>query len=111
MKYLHGQWGSERPAAAGAVVCGEFDLVMGSDVLYERDERGDLAAFIGTHCAPSAEVCIVDPNRGNRSAFNRRMAALGFTLDEVRLNVPEALGVLAYRGRMLHYHRSAARWQ
>ncbi len=121
MKYLHGQWGSARaimvpPTAAQrvadpAAAPGQFDFIMASDVLYERDQSGDLAAFIAERCAPTAEVCIVDPNRGNRSAFSRRMVALGFTLDEVRLDVPEALGVLAYRGRMLHYRRTAARWQ
>lgn len=113
MKYLHGQWGSGRVVAtqtAGAAALGRFDLVIGSDVLYERDERGDLAAFIAARCEPNAEVCIVDPNRGNRPAFNRCMAALGFALHEVQLNVPLAPGVPAYRGRMLHYHRRAAVW-
>ncbi len=121
MKYLHGQWGPARPImpSATAAKCavdraaapGLFDLIMASDVLYERDQSGDLAEFISTRCAPTAEVCIVDPNRGNRSAFSRRMAGLGFALDEVRLEVPEALGLLAYRGRMLHYRRTASVWQ
>ncbi len=121
MKYLHGQWGPTQPirmpetgvpcVVDTAAAPDQFDLIMASDVLYERDPSGDLAAFIAKRCAPSAEVCIVDPNRGNRSAFSQRMVALGFTLDEVRLDVPEALGVLAYRGRMLHYRRTAARWQ
>lgn len=122
MKYLHRQWGPAQPiraapAAGTRHIVGpgaapdQFDFIMASDVLYERDPLGDLAAFIVERCAPSAEVCIVDPNRGNRSAFSQRMVTLGFTLDEVRLDVPEALGVPAYRGRMLHYRRTAARWQ
>ena len=123
MKYLHGQWGpgparaimapttAAQRVADPAAASGQFDFIMASDVLYERDPLGDLAAFIAERCAPTAEVCIVDPNRGNRSAFSQRMVALGFTLDEVRLDVPEALGVPAYRGRMLHYRRTAARWQ
>ena len=52
MKYRHGQWpGVVLPRdaideRAPVLVHGEFDLVIGSDVLYERDERGTLADFI-----------------------------------------------------------------
>ena len=121
MKYLHGRWGQSPPQPAPGVprpggaddrpgVHGRYDLVIGSDILYERDVHGDLAQFIGEHCEPTAEVCIVDPNRGNRPAFKRRMAGLGFSLDEVRLDVPEAAGVLAYHGRLLTFRRAAIRW-
>ena len=121
MKYRHGRWGPPPPQPTPHLpapvspdgrsgVQGRYDFVIGSDILYERDTRGDLAGFIGAHCEATAEVCIVDPNRGNRPAFNRRMAGLGFSLDEVRLDVPEAAGVLAYHGRMLTFRRAAIRW-
>ena len=51
-----------------------------------------------------AEVLIVDPNRGNRSAFNRRMAGAGFALHDMLLSEPLADG-RAYRGRLLSYRR------
>ena len=54
MKYRTGQWGM--PAAAEddspplvSAVQGQFDLIMGSDVLYERDARATLARFIDRH--------------------------------------------------------------
>lgn len=135
MKYRHGLWGevahpappadgsphlpasvpgvqaahgSGHAANDGSVdVSGRFDLIMGSDVLYERDDSGGLARFIEDHTQPSAEVWIVDPHRGNRPAFNRRMAHLGFDLNEQRLDRLATPLHTAYRGRMLTYTRSA----
>ena len=111
MKYRHGQWpGVVLPRdaideRAPVVVHGEFDLIVGSDVLYERDERGTLADFISRLAAPVAEVWIVDPNRGNRSHFHRNMARHGFRMEEVHLDHDERDGVAPYKGRMLTYRR------
>jgi predicted nicotinamide N-methyase len=111
MKYRHGQWpGVVLPRdaideRAPAVVHGEFDLIVGSDVLYERDERGTLADFIAGLAAPVAEVWIVDPNRGNRSHFHRNMARHGFRMEEAYLDHDERDSVAAYKGRMLTYRR------
>lgn len=113
MKYRHGDWASHERAAAGpddvplpCAVHGSFELVIGSDLLYERDSNGDLASFIGRHCAPSCEVWIVDPDRSNRSAFSQRMNAAGFALREERLDTLAALDIAAYKGRLLVYTRS-----
>jgi len=112
MKYRHGDWAADQRDAAGpddaplpSAVQGSFELVIGSDLLYERDANGDLASFIGRHCAPSCEVWIVDPDRGNRSAFSRRMAGAGFALREERLDALAGLGIAAYKGRLLVYSR------
>ena len=87
---------------------GRFELIIGSDILYERDEAGALADFIAQHAAPSAEIWVVDPNRGNRAHFHRNMAALGFSLVQETLDRLARPGVDAYRGRMLTYTRSQA---
>jgi predicted nicotinamide N-methyase len=109
LPYRHGDWAA-RPEAPilheRAVVQGRFDLIIGSDVLYERDEAGHLSRFIDRHALPSAEVLIVDPNRGNRAAFHRRMAAAGFRMDETRLD-SSANGGTGFRGRTLRYRRVA----
>ena len=111
MKYRHGQWPGvvlPRDAVderAPTVVHGEFDLIIGSDVLYERDERGTLADFLARLAAPQAEVWIVDPNRGNRSAFHRNMARHGFRLEEQMLDHVATADAAAYKGRMLTYRR------
>ncbi|MFM9880972.1 MAG: class I SAM-dependent methyltransferase [Burkholderiaceae bacterium] len=113
MKYRHGRWGAAQ-ASHGApdlllarAVHGEYDLIIGSDVLYERDDAGLLACFIAAHASPQAEVWIVDPNRDNRSAFTRHMARLGFGMRQELLHSLASVSTLAYRGRLLVYKRSA----
>jgi len=114
MKYRHGRWAVLKPprrragAPARLSVRGRFDLIIGSDILYERDASASLAAFIGRHARRAAEVWIVDPDRGNRPAFNRHMAALGFQMREERLDRPASVGGAAYKGRLLIYRRGAA---
>ena len=114
MPYRHGDWGAAEPplrrgrTLGGRTVRGRFDLIIGSDLLYERDDRSTLAGFIGRHAQPVAEVWIVDPDRGNRPAFHRQMAQLGFAMREERLAVPASPGVAAYKGRMLTYTRGPA---
>jgi predicted nicotinamide N-methyase len=109
MRYCAGDWGEGAVAAMGASggapqVQGRFDLIIGSDVLYERDAGGTLAAFIERHAQPVCEVLIVDPDRGNRAAFHQRLAALGFALTETRLHA--VVGEAAYKGRLLRYLRA-----
>lgn len=83
---------------------GCFDLIVGSDVLYERDHPDQLAGFIDRHSTTHAEVLIIDPNRGNRAAFRRCMNGHGFGLTETALVTPLEDGS-AYRGRLLQYQR------
>ena len=114
MKYLHGHWNPPQPAPQRAdgfarrVVEGEYDLIIGSDLLYERDAGGTLAAYIGGHTSAAGEVWMVDPDRGNRPAFNRQMAAQGFGLAEERLHRAATGQEVAYKGRLLVYRRADA---
>ncbi|HET9821594.1 MAG TPA: methyltransferase domain-containing protein [Burkholderiaceae bacterium] len=108
LPYRHGDWGADPRQLVHdrhPVVRGHFDLIMGSDVLYERDDPGHLAAFIGRHAAPGAQVLIVDPDRRNRPAFARRMAADGFALRETPLCGRDG-DALPYKGRLMHFSRS-----
>ena len=111
MKYLHGDWvapidpDDQREGVAPAVAGARFDLIVGSDILYERDASGDLAGFISRHAEAACEVWVVDPDRGNRPAFNRRMADDGFALREERLDEAASATAAAYKGRLLVYHR------
>ncbi len=108
MKYRHGDWTQPGQGAASAlcIVRGQYDLIIGSDLLYERDASVALAGFIAGHSSPATEVWIIDPDRGNRAAFKREMAAHGFVMREERLNGPAALGTAAYKGRLLIYCRA-----
>jgi len=108
MKYLHADWHrAARDAAVGVASpgSGSFDLIVGSDLLYERDAGGDLAGFVSRHAKPSCEVWIVDPDRSNRPAFNSRMAEHGFDRREQRLDAAATGAEAAYKGRLLVYHR------
>ncbi|MFZ2269780.1 MAG: methyltransferase domain-containing protein [Azonexus sp.] len=100
MAYQQGNWDEENPAL------GKFDLIIGSDVLYERDQPAVLAAFIDRHSADGVEVLIVDPNRGNRPAFRRAMAGLGYLYNETSADCTFADGE-DYKGHFLHFHRGA----
>ena len=83
---------------------GRFDLIVGSDVLYERGLPSTLAGFIDRHSNVAVEVIIVDPDRGNRAAFNRDMALLGYSHSEVRAANHHECGQ-PYKGRVLNYRR------
>lgn len=109
MPYCHGHWGEQEASTDfGPSVEGLFDLIIGSDVLYERDDAGVLSSFIGRHGAPVCEVMIIDPNRGNRSPFHRRMAAMGYALHETPIRRLLSATESAYSGRLLHYRRIAS---
>ena len=98
LKYGTGNWSRENP------LLGAYDLIIGSDVLYERSHPMQLAGFIQLHAAPKSEVLIIDPNRGNRSAFHRAMALNGFALTETIIESPLSDGS-TYKGRLLRYDR------
>ncbi len=115
LKYRHGQWGAAVAAPeildmGIKVLSSRYDLIIGSDLLYERDMPEMLADFIDDHALPSAEVWLVDPNRGYRPAFNRHMAIFGFELEhDQRLHDKAATGATPseeYKGRLLMYRRT-----
>jgi predicted nicotinamide N-methyase len=114
MAYRHGLWGTAASREDGLPVLtsahdegvsGLFDLIVGSDILYERDDEGTLARFIDAHAAKTSEIWVVDPNRGNRAAFHKHMARVGFVMHEKILDQLAQDGVAAYKGRMLTYTR------
>lgn len=116
MRYCHGTWGNAPGAPQAPCLAGRFDLIMGSDILYEPDPAGHLPAFIQRHASAVSEVLIVDPSRGHRSAFTRRMALLGYGLEETRLPAAAAgsaglsvgqHGPAGAQARLLRYRRGA----
>lgn len=59
-----------------------FDLIIGSDLLYERGQAEPLANFIDRHCTADSKVILTDPGRGQVARFNRLMSARGFSVDQ-----------------------------
>lgn len=115
MAYRHGQWGQTEPACladTGAPILSErYDLVMGSDLLYEPDSPADVAQFIHDHAAARSEVWITDANRGYRNHFSRHMAEYGFSLVKDKkiqrpLTYDNTQASTQYSGRFLLYRRN-----
>ncbi|MGW8228819.1 MAG: class I SAM-dependent methyltransferase [Gammaproteobacteria bacterium] len=98
IKYQTGNWEMENP------LLGEYDLIIGSDVLYEPAHSEHVSEFIHTHSNNDVEVIIVDPNRGNRANFTKKMIALGYVhhFDRFNLRGPDDSRC---KGRILHYRR------
>lgn len=114
MDYRHGEWAQAAPpqtrraARLAGAVWRRYGLIIGSDVLYDRDASTALAGFIGRHAEAAAEVWIVDPDRGNRPAFTACLAVLGFSLRQERLDTLAHGPTAAYKGRLLVYRRAPA---
>ncbi len=96
MKYQTGNWSRLNP------LLGRFDLIIGSDVLYDRGQPQVLSQFIDLHAQPDVEVLIVDPDRGNRASFNRNMDLRGYSHTETPISMLPGTGG-KYKGRLLRY--------
>jgi len=85
---------------------GRFDLIIGSDILYERGHSDLIAALVSRHAQPDCEVLITDPGRGNSAPFTRALAMQGYDVVEQRgpMGTNDAP---PFRGRLLSYRRVA----
>ncbi len=83
---------------------GLFDLIIGSDVLYEREHVELLSEFIELHAQPHCEVVIVDPGRGHHAPFSKKMVRLGYSHSQAK---PDHCHYLPqpFSGQILHYQR------
>lgn len=83
---------------------GEFDLVVGSDLLYEQNHAELLSNFINNHSSIANEVIIVDPGRRHHSSFSKKMVELGYSHHQT---TAENLSYLdnPFRGQILRYKR------
>ena len=82
---------------------GTFDLIIGSDLLYERDHAADLSQFIDQHSKAQCDVIIVDPGRGQFARFSKKMSHFGYAISKTQI----CSDILKERasGKILHYHR------
>lgn len=113
LEYRHGQWGLTETLtdqqAGRPVLRGQFDFIMASDVLYDRDCPAAVAELIHLHSQPGTEVWVVEANRGYRPAFNRHMSGHGFALEEdIRLEnrVQVQRNMQPFKGHLLKYRRT-----
>ena len=98
LHYRQLRWGEALPAL------GSFDVIIASDVLYERDHAELVAGVVERHALPAAEVMVTDPGRGNSTRFGRLLEAQGFHVEAERCPMDDA-DLPPHRGRMLHFRR------
>jgi predicted nicotinamide N-methyase len=98
MKYEVGNWAQRNPAL------GLFDLIIGSDVLYDREQPEAVSQFVHAHSASDVQVLIVDPNRSNQAGFSRKMGLLGYSHTATRITaLPDGS---AYKGQIHRFTRA-----
>ena len=83
---------------------GKFDLIVGSDILYEPRHVKQLAGFMDRHTHPLAEVIVVDPDRGQGGLFHDGMIQKDFVCEGFRCDTSDHLG-LPFTGRGYRYSR------
>jgi len=84
---------------------GEFDLIIGSDLLYERGHAEMLSHFIDDHAKPHCEVIIVDPGRAHHARFSKQMVSLGYSHSQSRPENIDYLEKPLPKGQILRYQR------
>ncbi len=83
---------------------GLFDLIIGSDLLYEPNHPGLLSNFIDSHSSPLVQVIIIDPGRRQQGQFTQKMEHLGFTSRFERATAEQSQS-RDFKGKILQYSR------
>jgi predicted nicotinamide N-methyase len=69
---------------------GAFDVVAGSDLLYERGQADGVAARLAEHCAPRGSIVLGDPGREYLQPCVDALERRGFRSEVRVLEVPDA---------------------
>jgi len=86
---------------------GRFDLIIGSDLLYERDHPSLLAGFLADHANPTCQILLADPGRSRCGQISAKLALQGYACTESRLQLAETHPPSS-RGRLLSFMRTHA---
>ncbi len=92
------------PWSADGSELGKFDLIIGSDILYERSHSGLLAVLLGRLALACSEIIISDPGRGNSGRMTTALVAQGYRVREDR-QAFHAGELPPYSGRILRFKR------
>ena len=98
IKYQNGNWDRENPRL------GKFDVLIGSDILYQPDHAHLVSRFIDRHSSDEVQVIIGDPGRANLSRFTRAMIDLGYLHRFEKFDQQLQDGNRC-KGRISHYQR------
>jgi predicted nicotinamide N-methyase len=75
---------------------GEFDLIIGSDLVYEYGQAGLLASFVDQHAKPRCMVIILDPGRKHHRRFSNSMIERGYSHQQ---GTPDDISILTQPAR------------
>lgn len=84
---------------------GLFDMIIGSDLLYEDQHIELLARFIDKHAKQSCEVILVDPGRGRKNKLSARMLELGYSSSHSKPDHTDYLDEV-FKGYILKFKRT-----
>ncbi len=91
---------------------GLFDVIIGSDLLYEDQHVKLVADFIAAHASPCCEVVFVDPGRGRKNKLSHLLTDIGFEVTHFK---PGSEGCLVpiesvpdgFKGYILKFSRAS----
>lgn len=93
------------PWLAPSLVLGRFDLIIGSDLLYERDHPSLLANFLVDRANPTCQILLADPGRRRGGQLSAKLALHGYVCTETPLETGIPHRPL-HRGRLLNFIRT-----
>lgn len=94
--FVRADWGDLHTELA------RFDIIIGSDLLYERGHAHALSGFIERHANPTCQILLADPGRKHGGRYDRCMQALGFE-SHAFVHPPNAHR--EPKGLQMHFHR------
>lgn len=83
---------------------GLFDLIIGSDLLYEDQHIKLLADFVQRHAKTKCEIIIVDPGRGRKNKLGILLEGCGFDYTQLIAQHVDYLDQ-PFKGRILKFWR------
>ena len=83
---------------------GRFDLIIGSDLLYELNHPTLLSSFIDKHASLECEIIIVDPGRSQTASFCKKMNAMNYACTKSPAENTDYL-VKPFKGKILRFTR------
>lgn len=84
---------------------GRFDMIIGSDLLYEDRHIEQLGDFIEHHANPACEVIITDPGRGRKTRLAKKLWQYGFGSSHCKPVHTDYLDVV-FKGGILVFSRN-----
>ena len=99
--FVHAPWLTDPPGL------GRFDVIIGSDLLYEREHPALLATFLASHANPTCQILVADPGRHYCGQFTTKMIAQGYVRTESKIPLMTGLPSVP-QGRLLNFIRTEA---